>query len=675
MPLTDEETQAVVLMRAFCPEQSTPDATVGMFIAEGFSKCIPGVPPVLTKSGVVKGDQARLPCKGIESFVEEGVVRRIVYSNAEEYHTVIASVRTLQLDDLLHSLSSNTLEVDKLVFFLKWWTKYARTDVRGAESYGLVVKDAIKFFRSSPLNQKGERVYSRLRDIIFYVEKGSTLAAPGLPLPESVVDPALARLIGSSVLTDHSLRNWFSPLPIEVWASFVAELPVMSNGDPKDEQLRITILSILSKEYSSRYSARSLAEKITFGSFLASLLGSKKCIQYDGTTSSDGRGTAIPSDLYVFSAELGAFEALGTFHKVSEKLQAAGVTEDFLLAIGVRKSVAIDFLFASLESLSWSNDPKPLVEYLRTATLTQKDIRKLQQTRYLPAETGNGTFAPSELYLPNAELRMFPFVRLLQWPSEQDLSERSENGSFLVKLGMKTLPPLSEVLSYVSSDVNDQEARLQVLDFVADRLGPHGLYHAQYVRMDSKAKAKYRFLPCVTKKALNGKNGYISELHSPTSCYAVASCVDLGFPVLDPALGDRSKLYASLFQCPSEPDADIVLERFLLLVDVAKRLQTEAGIDVTKRKLASDEIEGRVNVWYHYLSHRSSDFGRSSLEAVQSKAVIACRVNGLIEWFRPDQVFFRKSQGTDDPITEELFRIVDFSPFLATLGGKFAAVI
>lgn len=53
-------------------------------------------------------------------------------------------------------------------------------------------------------------------------------------------------------------------------------------------------------------------------------------------------------DLYLYSAELKAFDGVGSFHKASKTLKDAGVTEEFLLALGVRKSIAIEFLFQNL---------------------------------------------------------------------------------------------------------------------------------------------------------------------------------------------------------------------------------------------------------------------------------------------------------------------------------------
>jgi len=111
--------------------------------------------------------------------------------------------------------------------------------------------------------------------------------------------------------------------------------------------------------------------------------------------------TCLFLDLYLYSAELKAFDGVGSFHKASKTLKNAGITEDFLLVLGVRKSIAIEFLFQNLDTLKWSKDPKPLVEYLRSASLSSKDVNMLRRTQYLPAANDESrTFAPSELFLP-----------------------------------------------------------------------------------------------------------------------------------------------------------------------------------------------------------------------------------------------------------------------------------
>lgn len=389
LPLFTEEEQAVVLMRSFCPQQSTPDPLVGTCIAQGFGNCLPDTsPPVLTQSGVVRGDQAKLPQHGIESFVKQHVVRSVVFKNAEEYHTVIAPCRRLNMDDLLHEIYSTILEEDRLVFLLKWWTKYSRVDPRRAGTDGITLKEAIRYYPASELNKPVEqRLVVALKELLFYVDKDSHLARNGLPIPESVIDLKLQEKIGESAFSDVALRGWFSQLPMEIWAEFISHHQCMTQGKLEDSRIRLHVLAALSREYNKR----STSERSIFGGFLASVLGDKRCVPFETNvvTQSVECVTERPCDLYLASAELKAFDGVGSFRKVSSALSGAGVTDDFLLDLGVRKSVSVDFLFASLDTLNWSSDPKPLVEYLRSATLTKADLQKLSRSQYLPAENDN----------------------------------------------------------------------------------------------------------------------------------------------------------------------------------------------------------------------------------------------------------------------------------------------
>jgi hypothetical protein len=60
-PLSLEERDAIILMKAYCPRVSTPDSLVGQCLAKGFGRCLSNAsPPVLTQSGVVRGVEARL---------------------------------------------------------------------------------------------------------------------------------------------------------------------------------------------------------------------------------------------------------------------------------------------------------------------------------------------------------------------------------------------------------------------------------------------------------------------------------------------------------------------------------------------------------------------------------------------------------------------------------------
>ena len=666
-PLCPEEHQAILLMQSFCPRQSTPDPLVGTALAQGFSRCLPDrAPPVLTRSGVVPGDQARLPYKGMEAFCKEGVIRTIVYKNAEEYHDVIARCRELNVDDLAQKLGEDVLEEHQMIRFLKWWVRFGKINPNVARVRGIDIKERIRFFMESKNTSEVLPVYE-LKNFLFYLDKDKIRTSNGtsvddLPMPEAMFPKKLQETVGIRTLTDSSLDSWFSALPIEIWVEFISHHQCMASGQPEDEMLRQQVLSTLSQEYMKR----TMSEQSVFGSFCQSVLKERRCIPFDSTEPTTF-GADCPSHLYLYSAELQAFDGVGNFHKASESLKHVGVSEEFLLALGVRKSVAIDFLFANLDTLQWSNDPKPLVEYLRSATLTNQDLKKLKSTQYLPAENDTSRmFAPSELYLPDRDLRVFPFLSLLQWPSEDEVTGRSLNGKFLVELGVKILPPLFPLLKYISDDVQDETMRIMCLEFVSKRLGSGGVYQMEYSRIGSSQKGALKVLPCVVKSPIDDEER--KDVYSCLHCCSEERCAVMGFPVIDPGMGDSAKLFGQLFGCVTEPQPGALLQQLLILVASAKRkLKNDKGDD---RRVVSDRLSQVFSDVFNYLSSRSSDIASSSMDQLKTENFIPCRVDGEIEWYRPEEVFFKKSKENSDSLTESLFHVIDFSPFLAATGVK-----
>ena len=96
-PLSVAERDAIILMKAYCPRQSTPDSIVGQCLAKGFGRALANTcPPVLTKDGVARGIDSRLSNHGMEAFGIPHAVRRIMLENAREYHTVIANCPTMK---------------------------------------------------------------------------------------------------------------------------------------------------------------------------------------------------------------------------------------------------------------------------------------------------------------------------------------------------------------------------------------------------------------------------------------------------------------------------------------------------------------------------------------------------------------------------------------------------
>ena len=661
-PLSSEERHAILLMQSFCPQQSTPDTLVGMALAQGFSRCMPTtLPPVLTKSGVLRGNDARLPHRGIEAFLQSHVVRQIVYQNAQEYHDVLVRCQRVNLDDLISTLGENVIEEEKVVRLLKWWTKYSRIE-QGAASRGIVLKNNVQYL---PKSDGDVLQVKALRDVRYYVDH--KVLPEGLPMPDSVLPDEIQDMVTARVLSDSTLSAWFMPLPVERWAEFISVQPCMTAGQPEDEKLRTLVLSTLSKEYASR----SMTERVLFGSKLNGLLSNKRCLPFDSQEPTN-YAAACPGDLYLNSAELKAFDGIGSFNKVAQSLtKEAGVTEDFLLILGVRKSIAIDFLFSNLETLRWRDDPKPLIEYLRSAVLTRQDVNMLQTTQYLPAENDlSRTFAPSELYLPNQDLRVFPFVNLLQWPSEDEVTERTANGKFLTsKLGVKVNPPLLPILQYISALDVDDSIRLKCLDYLVQNLGPNGPYESSYAKLRrSKDISKLKFVPCVQKEVLAPSDGLQRQIHSPNDCYSDQACMVMGFPVLNPEMEKKNgKIYGSRFGCATDPDSSLLVSQLLHLVATAdSKLKRATGDGYLK---LCDEVVSAFKNVFVYLSTRSTEFSERQLNMLGKEAFIPCKVNGSVEWYCPTDVYFKqKTAESEDTLTGELFQVIDFSPFLASAG-------
>ena len=253
-------------------------------------------PPVLTRSGVVPGNEARLPHYGIEGFVSEGVIRTVVFKNAEEYHTVVARCRRLNFDDLMDAVSkTDALEFDKAVSLVKWFPRFSKVDAPHRSSTlmrGSRLKEAIRFYphvddvngdtiKSSAGTSTADRKSSvtNLGDFLFYVEKDAPFARHhDMPLPETVIPGKLQEAIGISALTSDALRDtWFSPLPIEIFAECISHHSCLYAGKPEDELMRVKVLTVLSREYMRRQGA----DRSEFGGLCHSLLAQLRCIPFD----------------------------------------------------------------------------------------------------------------------------------------------------------------------------------------------------------------------------------------------------------------------------------------------------------------------------------------------------------------------------------------------------------
>jgi hypothetical protein len=272
----------------------------------------------------------------MEAFGFNNFVRRIMLENAKEYHTLIANVPHLNIDDLISSLKTKVLEEKMCVRLLKWWPKICRVE-RSMERCGLRLKEAIKYELAKDSDSQSstaetdvvQLAHVRRLDSILYFTPKSLLE---LPLPETTFPPSLQREIGLRTLENDVYRDWFTPLNFDIWTSFISHHPCLIKGLP--EGMNILALATLGKHFDS------LDGPVSKKRFIELLPLNEVVLPFDcddgtSTSTSSEYQTAIPQELYLPSADLSAFAGVGVFRKVSKRLSKAGVSDAFLLSLGV----------------------------------------------------------------------------------------------------------------------------------------------------------------------------------------------------------------------------------------------------------------------------------------------------------------------------------------------------
>lgn len=275
---------------------------------------------------------------GMEAFGFSNVIRRIMLENATEYHSFIANVPTLTLDDLVLSLKSQILEEKQIIRLLKWWPKVCRIH-RSMERSGLRLKEVIRFefAPKDPLNNVGVVGASsvnktndapvihvhRLESILYF----TPAKLLDLPLPETTFPPVLQKEIGLRTLENNVYQEWFAPLPFDIWTSFISQHSCLVEGKPIN--ITLAVLEVLGKHFDSLEGSQAKRR------FVELIPTNYPCIPYDCNDNEPASSinlTAVPKELYLPSSDLSAVAGVGMFHKVSGQLK---VSDNFLTAIGV----------------------------------------------------------------------------------------------------------------------------------------------------------------------------------------------------------------------------------------------------------------------------------------------------------------------------------------------------
>jgi Protein of unknown function (DUF3684) len=95
------------------------------------------------------------------------------------------------------------------------------------------------------------------------------------------------------------------------------------------------------------------------------------------------------------------------------------------------------------------------------------------------------------------------------------------------------------------------------------------------------------------------------------------------------------------------------------------------AVEGKNKKELSDRVLKTFALIFQYLSGKTADFDKSSLASLKRVSFIPLPDdNGFVDWYRPEQVFFKSPSGSNDSLTELLFKAIEFSSFLSAVGVK-----
>lgn len=307
----------------------------------------------------------------------------------------------------------------------------------------------------------------------------------------------------------------------------------------------------------------------------------------------------------------------------------SGVTDEFLISLGVQSHMEVRTIISNLKTLNWSHSK--LIKYLATVEdqLSNEEIQSLREARIFPAiDRVNELFCIAELYGPadDSAVNMCGFP-VLEWKKGgESVPMRSDAAFFLSRLGMLTYIPLSTLITLISTD---SQKRPALLRYLVERF--ESVYQNQY-----KAESiKIPFLPISSNYRQDSKSEL--ELALPSDCYTDEGLGLLGFRVLHPQLSS----YARMFGVSQRPNADELVHAI-----IERRFEREKSADL-----------------FGYLSSILSTFRASHLNMMSRAEIIYISGN----WRAPSTVFFRPGR-----IALKNFHIIDFGsqskPFLNACG-------
>ncbi|KAJ1655938.1 hypothetical protein IWQ61_004405, partial [Dispira simplex] len=616
------ERRCIHALRSFNFENvTTPLSIVGKIMEEGFFAGAVEPPTLLSVQGVRPCSRVRLPDPELLPFLRTTPYLSAAIQDAAPGLLNRMSKRfplqKVNIDDVIRDVADYAVTIPELTALLRWWLKYSQSASRQRDDQwkeqGHRLRQGITLL--TPVHLENPPLDALPADAVKDQSSGTLLTVsvtlsdfhyfvnpktihPGLPLPSDVLPLDLTRHFTQHELVN-SFKTW-SELPVVTWVQFLV----------KEHRKHLETLDEFAEKILTMLSRTFYQQDASNRATILSLLDQIQCMPTQ-------LGHRRPSDTYFRNVKLFADLPIVQFQKWT------GALDRFLGDLGVRTHVNLQLVFDRLENLNW--DFVQLVKYLTSVRtrLSAAEMDKLRQTAFFPARVvsvvpdtpmvklpapPSGKSGPpaieapskgpeppqpsivrycaADLYAPTEILQSLG-LPVLDWPGRWRAS--SEESHFLLDLGLRTFPPLQDLIQLIA-DAPSTGFRASAIHYFVNQFDVH--YRAQY-RPHQVTRA---FLPCSRwqrRTQGNPGEGQVPTVDTcftrhellarPTECFAAPEAKAMELPLLD----SEWQTEASKFGVPLHPRVAVLLQV----------LEKRPFSDVTQARLV-----------FEYLTSRQVDF-------------------------------------------------------------------
>lgn len=414
-PSEEYDSGAASILSRYEFKTSTPDASIGTHIADGFWKSS-NVILLPSQHGVVSSNPVRFAPEA--EFIEDiPIIPQKVIDSAMPFLTrAVASslLKKLSVDDIVQEAKQRPFTESQFSKLLKWFLENLKSgDLNNGHLFKILLHTNVK------LGNPHERILS-MASVNCYQD---TYTVPdNFPLPSTCVPKSLLPDLAAS-----ELRMLFqTPLTLPQWLKYAVKA---KEDIPTDINLLKTIsFAEISLSHISRFWKTFLPEE---RKEIYLLLSDVACIPTQ-------QGLKIPRESYL--------AAIDMFPDLPVRTSDLAASKQFLVDLGVRETVKVDYVLEFLKnppaSGKWSSID--VIKYLCKfqKRLTGSDWKTLKESQFLYTSEGK-PFKASELFSPNPDLKTLGFVTF-EWP---DWYDKSPEANFLYNVGLKHAPPQSSILS------------------------------------------------------------------------------------------------------------------------------------------------------------------------------------------------------------------------------------